>query len=421
MTLSRADLFNKNISSKKLNTNLNLQFERGWSPVLKPVYDGSRVVLQVINWVGGEGVPPVNTILYYLGADSFVIDIEDAIDIASGYMSSTVLTQLIDGDTVDLVLSNDGYLYLSYDNFPNTLTGTPISTTTINTFMFSNDPTLSGKSDTHGATQGAIWQAIENAKTKFNIPIITLDSAKVSAIEAMTGLTSDNPYFAMVGVDDRKTGTVGGCPGWEGMCSPIELDGSTCSAQVNWQEAEWLVTVTNAGNPGEVLQIVLDGQIAGQYTVQIGDTTDNIARALTTYIINHHGTHDFDADWNNDNTLTVIAPAESGTTANSWSEAIVSTGDVAATISQTQNGIDFRARTCTGVEGHFIGYDGTTWYDFGVSFSNVFTTNIYTGSKYYIQSGETVDVPDYSQYIVHNEFINDGILNLGLGSQLIVL
>jgi len=425
MTLKKDSLLSKNISSKKLNTEMNLQFDRGFSPVLSPVYDGDRVVLQITDWIGGEGEAPFDPTLtsYYLGATDFVTDISNAIDIAEGYMSSAYLTRLIDADTVSIVLGDDGYFYLQYNDFANSILSTPSVQTTLQEYMFSNNFDLSPQSGKFGATQNAIYNAINNARSRYTIPIITLDAAKMSEVESLIGLSPDNPYFAMVGVDDRTTGVVGVCAlgGYEGMCSPAEIDGVTCTAQVDWVEAQWLVTVTNAGNPGEVIQIVIDGNTIGQYTVRIGDTTTDIASALASYIVNHYGSHDFNAGWNSDNTLNVIAPLRSGVNANSWSESIVGNGVVNGTISQVISGVDFKPRTCTGVEGHFIGYDGTTWYDFGVSFSNNIAPSDHLGTIYYIQAGNTFETNPYTQYIVKEQLIVMGTFILGFDSQLIIL
>lgn len=53
--------------------------DKGWSPVFAIVADGDRRVLQVEDWVGGEGTPPEAG--DYVGADGLVEDINDAVDI----------------------------------------------------------------------------------------------------------------------------------------------------------------------------------------------------------------------------------------------------------------------------------------------------------------------------------------------------
>jgi len=53
--------------------------DKGWSPVFAIVADGDRRVLQVEDWVGGEGTPPEAG--DYVGADGLVDDINDAVDI----------------------------------------------------------------------------------------------------------------------------------------------------------------------------------------------------------------------------------------------------------------------------------------------------------------------------------------------------
>lgn len=51
----------------------------GWSPVFAIVSDGSRRVLQLVDWVGGEDTKPTTT--GYIGASGIVADITLAIDI----------------------------------------------------------------------------------------------------------------------------------------------------------------------------------------------------------------------------------------------------------------------------------------------------------------------------------------------------
>ena len=50
----------------------------GWSPVLAGAIDGERRVLQVIDWVGGEGTKPATG---YVGTTGLVVDIADAVDV----------------------------------------------------------------------------------------------------------------------------------------------------------------------------------------------------------------------------------------------------------------------------------------------------------------------------------------------------
>jgi len=51
----------------------------GWSPVLAAVSDGERRVHQVVDWQGGEGTKPETGL--YVGAEDLVEAIEDAVDI----------------------------------------------------------------------------------------------------------------------------------------------------------------------------------------------------------------------------------------------------------------------------------------------------------------------------------------------------
>lgn len=52
--------------------------DKGWSPLLRGVVDGDRLVLELYDWTGGEGDKPTQT--GYLGAAGYVPDIEDAFD-----------------------------------------------------------------------------------------------------------------------------------------------------------------------------------------------------------------------------------------------------------------------------------------------------------------------------------------------------
>lgn len=53
----------------------------GWTPVLAVVTDGTRRVHQLIDWIGGEGGKPANTIGMYVGVSGLVTLIADAVDI----------------------------------------------------------------------------------------------------------------------------------------------------------------------------------------------------------------------------------------------------------------------------------------------------------------------------------------------------
>ena len=52
---------------------------KGWSPLLKSVVDGERIVLKVVGWVGGEGLKPTET--GYIGEEGFVTNIANASNI----------------------------------------------------------------------------------------------------------------------------------------------------------------------------------------------------------------------------------------------------------------------------------------------------------------------------------------------------
>lgn len=52
--------------------------DRGWMPALAAEADGSRRIMKVIDWIGGEGTKPTDT--GYLGATGIVSDKADAVD-----------------------------------------------------------------------------------------------------------------------------------------------------------------------------------------------------------------------------------------------------------------------------------------------------------------------------------------------------
>lgn len=63
----------------------------GWSPIYAVVADGDRRVFQLVNWQGGGGSYPPETINYYLATSGYVSDIASAIDIrgATGATGAT--------------------------------------------------------------------------------------------------------------------------------------------------------------------------------------------------------------------------------------------------------------------------------------------------------------------------------------------
>ena len=57
---------------------LNIKGDQGWSPLLRAVQDGVRSVIELYDWVGGEGIKPTET--GYLGSTGYVSDISLATD-----------------------------------------------------------------------------------------------------------------------------------------------------------------------------------------------------------------------------------------------------------------------------------------------------------------------------------------------------
>lgn len=75
---------------------------KGWSPVFAIVSDGARRVLQVDDWVGGEGVKPATG--DYVGATGLTPTIGDAIDIRGPAGTATIP----DGNKGDITTSAGG-------------------------------------------------------------------------------------------------------------------------------------------------------------------------------------------------------------------------------------------------------------------------------------------------------------------------
>ncbi len=73
----------------------------GWTPILANVFDGSRIVQQIVDWIGGDGVKP--SVNMYVGSTGYVTDIAQATDVRGGSGSGT-----IDLDARSAVLSLQG-------------------------------------------------------------------------------------------------------------------------------------------------------------------------------------------------------------------------------------------------------------------------------------------------------------------------
>lgn len=83
------------------------QGEKAWSPVFSAAADGSRRVLRVTGWIGGEGDAPATG--QYVGAAGYVAEIADALDIrglpGTGFVPMgewAIGTTYVTGDAVSL-------------------------------------------------------------------------------------------------------------------------------------------------------------------------------------------------------------------------------------------------------------------------------------------------------------------------------
>lgn len=78
----------------------------GWTPELAIISDGVRLVQQVVDWFGGQGVKPA--VGLYVGATGFTLDIAQAIDIRGAQGPSG---SVVDGDKGDVVVSGSGTIW----------------------------------------------------------------------------------------------------------------------------------------------------------------------------------------------------------------------------------------------------------------------------------------------------------------------
>lgn len=77
--------------------------DKGWSPILALVADGSRIVVQISDWAGGQGTKPATG--SYIGPSGLVPDIASAVDIRG---PQGVPGTVADGDKGDIVVSGSG-------------------------------------------------------------------------------------------------------------------------------------------------------------------------------------------------------------------------------------------------------------------------------------------------------------------------
>jgi hypothetical protein len=83
----------------------------GWTPTIACVEDGTRRVLQIVAWTGGNGDAPANNT--YLGPLGTVVDINDATDVAS--LKDATLTYIIDGGGSEITTGLKDYIEVPYD------------------------------------------------------------------------------------------------------------------------------------------------------------------------------------------------------------------------------------------------------------------------------------------------------------------
>ena len=100
--------------------------DKGWSPTWAIVEDNDRRVLQVTDWVGGEGTKP--TTGDYIGQAGLVSDIAEAVDIRGpeGDTSSMIGEVIHEGD--DSVARPTGYSSVQWKGWVEPLNATDVDT-----------------------------------------------------------------------------------------------------------------------------------------------------------------------------------------------------------------------------------------------------------------------------------------------------
>lgn len=94
----------------------------GWSPVIKTVANGSEVVLQLFDWIGGTGTKP--TTLGYLGSTGIVTNIANALNVKGSQGLQGIQGEVgekgddgIDGKTVSsIVFKQDQSVTVTYSD-----------------------------------------------------------------------------------------------------------------------------------------------------------------------------------------------------------------------------------------------------------------------------------------------------------------
>jgi len=416
--------FDPHISSRRLNEDINFQFDRGWSPILGTVLVGDKVHLVLRDWQGGEGEKPFDPSVggpYYIGDAGYVIDINLAVNIAEHFLTDDNLEDLIDVSsmTFDFITAGDGItkqLRLEY-NTRDTTPSIPV-VHTFNANILTNSNTLidyiseNGSDDVgstvlaiskalyslrnwliiddsspvepweteQGMSQNAIMTAINDAKAQFDVPILNLDIDLITEIEQTSNITEYNPYYLIVREDERTDGRhtsictitcVQQCcdlntdGGYEERGNRDGITGCRCDAGIEEVLAECLITVVNAGVDGDRHEIWLNDEFYAAYDVVAGDTTSEVVIGLINNIGSSCGDVGCTVLNQTSNSFVLRAPIGSGSDPNSWNKFTVTTGSAQLTIDQLVIGVDYLPATYRGVRHHLIAYDGNEWYDFG--------------------------------------------------------
>lgn len=461
MALTNKTPFDKNISSRKLNKELDFVFDRGWSPVLVPVIDGYNVYLKLTKWIGGEGEMPFDPTLdtYYLGQNDFVTDENNAINIAEHLLSDTYLEGILDISTISITLKREsGGIYADLyfktadyqphdvkvllftdniitDNERFNILNTPMYGATrraisetlheLKNWLIINDylENYPNYSEEKALSHRAVMAAIDAAKAKFDVPIFDLTTFKIEQIENENGVTDLNPYYMIVAEDNRVGGyhtdtctitCVQQCcdlnsdGGYEERGNRDGITGCRCTPEVPEVLATCRVVITSLGNTDDRYELWLNNEILSFYTVNTGDTINDVINGLIANLATSCGSGDQTCDVQNitNNSFDLTALVGSGSTPNSYTKDVVVTGNAGMTFTQIVQGVDYVPETYRGVRHHLIAYDGTMWYDFGPTLA--FGNNNEDAESCICTFISQTDTPEsYENYAGYVPIVND--------------
>lgn len=420
--------YNPNLPSRRLNKDFEFIFDRGWSPILKPVIQNHKVYLQLIQWVSGEGEQPFDptTNTYYLGPNGLVNTINDAVNIAEDFITTDYMDDIVSVTNLNFTLTRDIapnnydiYLNFNYKDLAGTtriakiklFTDNIIQDSEINTtstlgasrksiaqtlkdlkqWIIIDDYTIEPFSHNQALSHFAVMQAIDEAKARFQVPLVNLTTDIILEAENTHGIDTYNPYYMLVASDERKGGyhsvnctepcndgclTMSFDGGYEERGNRPGIEGCICTPLQEEIQAICRVTITQLGNVGDRYEVILNDLPYTFYNVQSGDTTQDVVAGLIANLPNECTTgRDCTVINITSNSFDLLADAGLGSTPNSWSKDVVYTGNARLTFVQIRQGVDYVPATYRGVTGCMIAYDGEKWYNFGPVVDSIVAEN----------------------------------------------